>query len=535
MNIALIDDGINEDYYNTGKLADNIEITPDLVVRQRESYDRNKGSHGTKCAAIIKKYCPGAVLSSIKILSDRSRRAECGQLVQALKWCAENGVKLVNVSLGSIAFKDFSVIESTVNRIANRGVIVVAACNNEDIITYPASLSNVIGVKCDKSNTLREKQYTYKAYPYDGIEVVACGSQRLIKGNGEPEWAKLSNSFAAPVVTALAGNFLQDHPGAKVEDIKKWLARNSQEEVAENYNPCLSRKIDWVENAVAFSLNSETTILSDFYVGGTLNIKCDNNLTGMVLVKDYIQSHPNILAGYDTIVISLDLASSSFGSEETDLLSTIAHISKKNVVLISDNLAGEGNFSCFNRFKVWHPAVYNIFKPESGIKEEIVVPVIAIHDFTGKNAIRFTRELGNVFTKNGYNCAAASNKITAAVAGFEYIPLDRGETERGIASLHSYYKPDLILFGVDMPDKAVNNGLLNIIGRDLSLLIVNRMDENVYSVINALAESHIPLIIIGEFQEEELSDRSLKCFNTGDVNLLSKVYNHILFYFESEK
>ncbi len=58
INIAIIDDGVNENLYNTGVLKYNIEITPNLMIRERKKYDRYKSSHGTICAAIIKNICP---------------------------------------------------------------------------------------------------------------------------------------------------------------------------------------------------------------------------------------------------------------------------------------------------------------------------------------------------------------------------------------------------------------------------------------------------------------------------------------------
>ena len=66
--IAVIDDGISEKLYDVGQLRHNILITPELHVIERAGYDPFLPSHGTTCAAIIKKYAPDAVLSSIKVL-----------------------------------------------------------------------------------------------------------------------------------------------------------------------------------------------------------------------------------------------------------------------------------------------------------------------------------------------------------------------------------------------------------------------------------------------------------------------------------
>jgi hypothetical protein len=50
IHTAIIDDGINEEFYGTGGLEYNIEIKPELEVRARSGYDPYSPSHGTTCA-----------------------------------------------------------------------------------------------------------------------------------------------------------------------------------------------------------------------------------------------------------------------------------------------------------------------------------------------------------------------------------------------------------------------------------------------------------------------------------------------------
>ncbi|WP_261781581.1 S8 family serine peptidase [Clostridium botulinum] len=109
INVAIIDDGVNEKLYNTGVLKYNIEITPNLMIRERKKYDKYKSSHGTTCAAIIKKYLPYSVLSSIKILNDKCE-GSVEQLSLALKLCADKEINLINLSLGSTYFDDFEIL-----------------------------------------------------------------------------------------------------------------------------------------------------------------------------------------------------------------------------------------------------------------------------------------------------------------------------------------------------------------------------------------------------------------------------------------
>ncbi len=226
-NVAIIDDGINQNLYDIGELKHNIQITPEIHIQERVNYDPFLPSHGTTCAAIIKKYAPDAVLSSVKILNDDSCKGMKTQLIRALEWCVENDIRLVNLSLGTIDYKDFIEVEKAVKYASENGVIIVAACNNRNIFTCPASLDNVIGVKCDTSGKLKETEYIYNSFPLDGIDVTACGIHDLVKYSGESKITSACNSFATPAITALVYNIIKNNPNIGLYGLKEVLKQNS--------------------------------------------------------------------------------------------------------------------------------------------------------------------------------------------------------------------------------------------------------------------------------------------------------------------
>ncbi len=227
MHIAIIDDGVNEGLYGTGELIHNIEITSGLDIRKREGYDPFLPSHGTTCAAIIKKYAPHAMLSSIKILDIASMKGMKGQLIRALEWCCDNGIRLVSLSLGTIYYRDFPELEKVVKAIVRKGAVIVAACNNRNVFTCPASLKGVIGVKCAAPDSFKEGEYIYSPFAPDGIEITACGSHRLVKYTGESKITSSCNSFAAPMATALVHEMMAGSPDISIEEIKEELRKNS--------------------------------------------------------------------------------------------------------------------------------------------------------------------------------------------------------------------------------------------------------------------------------------------------------------------
>lgn len=221
-DVAIIDDGVNEKLFNIGCLKHNIEIVPELKVLPRRGYDKHRMSHATICAGIIRKYGRGARLSSIKILNDKKRGLR-EQLIKSLDWCTEAGIRIVNLSLGSIHHEDSSEIQNAVNRVVMEGLIVVAACSNNKAITYPACLPNVIGVKQDATNRLKEGEYIFNACPQDGIDITTCGRHLLVQPSGEVYCTDGCSSYAAPVITAKVYEIVDKHRGITLEEIRTKL------------------------------------------------------------------------------------------------------------------------------------------------------------------------------------------------------------------------------------------------------------------------------------------------------------------------
>jgi hypothetical protein len=223
INVAIIDDGINQNLYSIGELKHNIQITSELYIQERVDYDPFLPSHGTTCASIIKKFVPDAPLSSVKILNEDSHKGMRSQLIKALEWCVENNIRIINLSLGTIDYKDFIEVEKAVKYTSDNGVIIVAACNNRNVFTCPASLENVIGVKCDRSGTLIEMEYIYNTFPLDGIDITACGIHDLVKYSGESVITSPCNSFTAPAITALVYNIMRNNPKIGLSKLKEVL------------------------------------------------------------------------------------------------------------------------------------------------------------------------------------------------------------------------------------------------------------------------------------------------------------------------
>ncbi len=294
INIAVIDDGVNEKLYQTGMLAHNMEITHDLTVCNRGSYDPFLPSHGTTCAAIIKKYSPEAVISSIKILDSSSRTGMKAQLIRALQWCADNSIRIVNLSLGTIDYRDFNDVKEAVDYAFEKNVIIIAACNNRNIFTCPASFEKVIGVRYGFTEVLKEGEFTFNFDCMDGINIAACAKHNLKKYDGTEKTTTECNSYAAPMVTAYAYNILRNNPNISFDEIIEKLQQGANKK---NDTDCIQAFRNPKEPDIPIILVNNNSI-DDFEEGLTGKFRSDG--FNALCVYENIKE-PDICNGYINI------------------------------------------------------------------------------------------------------------------------------------------------------------------------------------------------------------------------------------------
>jgi len=188
IKLAIIDDGINQANIPPGIIyechtADKHGVKPDTPLTAE--------SHGSACYSLIQKNTSTPhKLISIAVLDHETGTGNHMALLSALKWCAGQNIDLINMSIGTRQFSDFAAIAEAIGNLPD--TIIVAACSNQNELTFPACLPSVIGVRhCDREE-LRGK-HIFIQNPYDQIEV---------KTNAADENDYGSNSHAAPIITA---------------------------------------------------------------------------------------------------------------------------------------------------------------------------------------------------------------------------------------------------------------------------------------------------------------------------------------------
>ena len=146
--IAVIDDGISE------ITIPNLEFRKKVYRKKIVDDDTviDDFSHGSICASIIKKYAPNARFGSIRILN-KTGRGSIKKLIEAIKWCIKNAVKIIHLSIGTTQACDIPGLYNIVNEATEKGCIFIAACKNYSNVSFPASFRNVIGVRADETLT----------------------------------------------------------------------------------------------------------------------------------------------------------------------------------------------------------------------------------------------------------------------------------------------------------------------------------------------------------------------------------------------
>jgi len=225
IKIAFIDDGINPEFIPAGVAFENYSACETEVKVATPVSDV---SHGTMCYQIFRDHLHSQYrLVSIKVLDNATGTGNHKALVNALNWCAEQDIDIINMSMGTRQFTDFALVSRAIARLSN--TVIVAACSNSNNLTFPACLPNVIGVRHCEHEELRET-YKYLENPYDQIEVLTCVNNVPISfGDNNTMNMSGANSFAAPLITARVLEYMAK--GYSKENIRRALKKDAVKDI----------------------------------------------------------------------------------------------------------------------------------------------------------------------------------------------------------------------------------------------------------------------------------------------------------------
>lgn len=173
----------------------------------------------------------GSRLLAVKVLND-SGSGTMSNLASGIRWAADNGARVINMSLGS---NDHSTAVAEAARYAtDRGVLLIAAAGNAGagVVQYPARLPDVVCVGAtDSTGSLAY----YSNYGSDQ-ELVAPGSAIPSCWTGAQYGLSWGTSMAAPQVAGVAALVMAVDPSLGPTRVRAILAASAIDLGAAGWN-----------------------------------------------------------------------------------------------------------------------------------------------------------------------------------------------------------------------------------------------------------------------------------------------------------
>lgn len=203
MKIAIIDDEINEKYVK------NVLIEKIYVINNMNITNNIENTHSTKILAILNKMAKVDFQVVNIIVFDEGKSTTIKSLQTALQICLDLDINIICMSLGTTRISEYDFMRNEIMQLYQKGVLLVAALNNDYHITLPACVKQVLGVRYDHLENTQFNRMIYSENDALNIECVVQYDFEKLDNYIIP-----SNSFALPI---LVGQIINK---CKREDLK---------------------------------------------------------------------------------------------------------------------------------------------------------------------------------------------------------------------------------------------------------------------------------------------------------------------------
>ncbi|MDP4086531.1 MAG: S8 family serine peptidase [Bacillota bacterium] len=238
VKVAVIDSGIypHEDLNIAGGKS---------FVSYTSSYTDDNG-HGTHVAGIIAAknngigivgVAPDAQLYAVKVLNQNGEGLT-SDIIAGIDWAITNKMDIVNLSLGSP--EDSALLQATINRAYDAGILVVAAAGNDgnssgtgDTVDFPAKYDKAIAVAATDSQNQRA------SFSSTGNEIdFAAPGVDILSTVLDNQYASYSGtSMATPFVTGDLALLKEEYPTASNQELIDQLKKNAIDLGAPGHDP----------------------------------------------------------------------------------------------------------------------------------------------------------------------------------------------------------------------------------------------------------------------------------------------------------
>ncbi|MDE0426381.1 MAG: S8 family serine peptidase [Candidatus Poribacteria bacterium] len=283
VKIAIVDSGVSPEHPYVSNVAGGVGIGfdahGDAVYNENDYLPETLWSHGQVCAGLISYRVPDSEIYSVKIL-DENGTGHPAALVAAIKWCINNDINVVNISLGTTGETWASRLQAECIRATENGIILVAATHIGGLISYPSVCPETIGVGKDN----RYKEYEFGYFPTRIAEFVAAGRDDLaleiVNAQTEREtYVSLSSgtSSATARMSAVIAALLEELPGIDIAGVKDKLAdqqtrlplwrslpANLSVGLRDDIFDVQTQEFSWMKRVVIYPHNRETHPILSF-------------------------------------------------------------------------------------------------------------------------------------------------------------------------------------------------------------------------------------------------------------------------------
>lgn len=226
VKVAVLDTGVDPAHPD---LAANVKGGVNTISPAKGYKDDN--GHGTHVSGTIAAANdafgvvgagPGIHLYAVKVLS-RSGSGFLSDIIEGLQWAAANGMRVVNMSLGSSS--DNASFREAVVAAHGAGIVLVAAAGNSSggAVSYPARYPEVIAVSASNQG---DGLASFSSVGPE-VDVIAPGADILSTYPGGAYAAMSGTSMASPHVAGAAALKLAQDPALTPPQVAERLAASA--------------------------------------------------------------------------------------------------------------------------------------------------------------------------------------------------------------------------------------------------------------------------------------------------------------------
>lgn len=234
--LGMVDTGLNAEH-------DALAGARIKQLRNRDGRKKSDLLHGTAVAALLvgaadsraPGLVPGAELVAVDAFhrAGKDQRSDAYSLIRALDRLAEQGVRIVNLSLAGPAN---AALKAQVAQMEDAGILLIAAAGNTGPAAppaYPAAYPRVVAVTAID----RRGQVYRRAARGEHIDLAAPGVDVWTAASISGARTKTGTSYAAPFVTAAAALMLQADPTIGNGRLRKRLLEGARDLGAKGRDP----------------------------------------------------------------------------------------------------------------------------------------------------------------------------------------------------------------------------------------------------------------------------------------------------------